>query len=50
MRLLGEDRNEWITTVYKGVVFTQVIEKYYKGFRDVKTLKILKQEENYESE
>ena len=34
----------------EGGVFTQVIEKYYKGNRDDKTLKILKQEENYESE
>lgn len=34
----------------EGGVFTQVIDKYYNGRRDDKTLKILKQEENYESE
>lgn len=31
----------------KGGVFTQVIEKYYKGRRDNKTLKILNQEEKH---
>lgn len=34
----------------KSGVFTRVIEKYYKGRRDDKTLKILKQDKKYESE
>ena len=33
----------------EGGVFTQVIEKYYRGRRDDKTLKILKQDKKYES-